>query len=249
MPRVFFSHGDLQQRRKQRQIPQSVSPQRPPLAQCRGGYRILCHRDYNPLCPTSSCTRVWPSLAHTPHSPHQIHDNRPNRHVAAHISSSAPIATHPTRLRLLPQRFNIVRPSPRLTLWAQLPLLLFAGTCSQLHPAGPRSRPGATQRHPSLREIFCSGYWPRRTYPITTHVGIFRRSVCGNVPVRSISPQFHHSPVNPRNKNAAHALRNQPPKTPHAPPRITYQSGKDHCSSLTTTYTTFFSAYHLHNRY
>ena len=44
--------------------------------------------------------------------------------------------------------------------------------------------------------------------------------------------------MNPRLENAAHALRNQPPKTPHAPPRITYRSGRDHRSSPTTTYAT-----------
>ena len=48
----------------------------------------------------------------------------------------------------------------------------------------------------------------------------------------------HPIPVNPRHKNAAHALCNQPPKTPHAPLRITYSSGPDHRSSPTATYTT-----------
>ena len=50
--------------------------------------------------------------------------------------------------------------------------------------------------------------------------------------------QFRLPPVNPRPKNAAHALPNQPPKTPLATPRITYSSGQDHRSSPTTTYTT-----------
>ena len=39
-------------------------------------------------------------------------------------------------------------------------------------------------------------------------------------------------------KNVAHTFYNQPQKTPHAPPRITYSSSEDHRSSPTTTYTT-----------
>ena len=84
------------------------------------------------------------------HPPHLSHGNRPNRHVAAHIPTPAPIAAHPVRPRLSPQRVKIARPSLRLTPCAQTPLLLFAGTRSQLHTASPRSRPGGTQRHPCL---------------------------------------------------------------------------------------------------
>ena len=86
-----------------------------------------------------------------PHTPHISRDNRLNRHVAAHIPSPAPIAAHSMRPRLSPQRFKIARPPLRLTPCAQSPMLLFAGTRSQLHTAQPRSRPGGTQRHPCLR--------------------------------------------------------------------------------------------------
>ena len=91
---------------------------------------------------TVSCTSSTP--------PHLSHDYRPKRHVAAHTPSPAPIATHPTRPRLSPQRFRIARSSLRSTLCAQSPLRLFAGTRSQLHTARPRSRPGGTQRYPCL---------------------------------------------------------------------------------------------------
>ena len=115
------------------------------------------------LCAPPARVLGFDRFLHTPPPPHSSHDNRPNRHVAAHIPTPAPIAAHPTRPRLSPQRFKIARPSPRLTPCTQLPLLLFAGT-SQLHPARSRSRPGGTRRHPclwySIVRLLATSYLP-----------------------------------------------------------------------------------------
>ena len=77
-------------------------------------------------------------------------------------------------------------PITALTPCAHSPLLLFAGTCSQLHPARPRSRPGGTQRHPFLRNTIFWGCLPNYdSQPQLRNPNIIiRRSVCGNLPVR-----------------------------------------------------------------
>ena len=103
---------------------------------------------------TASCTPL--------HPPHLSHDNRLNRHVAAHIPITDAIAAHPMRSRSSPQRFKIARSSLRVTPCAQSPLLMFADSRSQLHTARPRSRPGGTQRHRCLRYNICLGYWSPR---------------------------------------------------------------------------------------
>ena len=131
----FFPWGIATTPQVQRRLPQSVSPQQHSSGHCRGV------TEYNSTATAALCAP----------SPHLSHDYRPNRDVAAHIPTPAPIAAHPTRPRLSPQRFKTARPSPRLTPCAQSPLLLFAGTCSQLPPARPRSRLGGTLRHPCLR--------------------------------------------------------------------------------------------------
>ena len=272
---------------------------------------------------------VYSSLAAScthPHAPHLSHDYRPNRHVSAHTPSPAPIAAHPMRPRLSPQRFKIARPSLRSTPCAQSPLLLFAGTPSQLHTACPRSRPGGTQRHPFLRNTIFWGCLPNYdSQPQLRNPNIIiRRSVCGNLPVRvsslklrptsaadavvqtttasnqppcrerrlstplplrtislnsdrlppilqlskrphsrppTLLPHFptrpkpqHPPPVNPRHKNAARTLRNQPPKTPRK--RRTHAPASSPTARVKTTVllrlpptSPFVSVYHLHHRY
>ena len=89
-----------------------------------------------------------------PHPPHLSHDYRPNRQVAAHIPTPAPIAVHPTRPRLSSQRFKFARPPSRLTPCAQSPLLFFAGTCSQLHTGAHGPDRAAPKDTPVCGKIF-----------------------------------------------------------------------------------------------
>ena len=103
---------------------------------------------------TTALCAEFDRFLHPPPLPHLSQDYRPNRHVAAHIPSPAPIAAHAMRPRLSPQRFKIARPSPRSTPCTQSPLLLLAATRSQLHTARPRPRPGGTQRQPVCGVFF-----------------------------------------------------------------------------------------------
>ena len=135
-----------------------------------------------------------------------------------------------------------------------------------LHPVAPAfvcwyslttaygARTVLTGRHPktslfAVKNIF--GYWPRRTYPTTTHVGIVTRSVCGNLPVRSISLKFRPPPAATTVVQTATEPPNptllphcptrpkpQPPTTPHAPPPYHLLLGSR---------PPFFSDYHLHH--
>ena len=126
---------------------------------------------------TASCT-------HTP-PPHLSHDYRPNRHVAAHIPSPDPLVAHPTRPA---SNHHHGSKSPVHHHCAQPPasnrpffcLLALAYNCIRHAHGLDRAAP-----KDNLSALQCFlGYWPRRAYPTTTHVGIFRHSACGNLYVR-----------------------------------------------------------------